>query len=129
MKQTHLLALCFALLALVSCHKEESKKCRPNTYGIYSRANLTGGTVQAEIKEGSGEKGVVVVFSNKDANGTVTNSATSTGELNESCTALTIPEQQIGTQTYSGIFSITATQLSGSVKIDQLTLPLVLTKQ
>lgn len=128
MKGIHLLALCFALVALVACREEEPPNCRPNTYGIYSSQNLTGGTFEADVKEGSGEKGVIVVFTDRDAAGTPTNSATATGELNESCTTLTIPEQQIGTQTYSGTFAVSDTQLSGNVKIDQLTLPLVLTK-
>lgn len=129
MKRIHLLALCFVLLALISCHKEAPQNCRPNTYGTYSSSNLIGGIFQAEIQKGSGEKGVIVVLSNKDASGTVTNSATATGELNENCTTLTIPKQQVGTQTYSGTFAVTETQLSGNVKIDQLILPLVLTKQ
>lgn len=129
MKGIHLLALCLALVALVACREEEPPNCRPNTYGIYSSANLSGGTFQADVQEGAGEKGVIVIFTDKDASGTPTSSATATGELNESCTTLTIPEQQIGTQTYSGTFAVTSTQLSGNVKINQLTLPVTLTKQ
>ncbi len=129
MKLTRLFVLCLALTALVACQEEEPPNCRPNTYGIYSSPNLTNGTFEADVQEGAGEKGVIVVFTDKNAAGAVNTSATATGELDESCTTLTIPEQQVGTQTSSGTFAVTSTQMSGNVKIDQLTLTLVLTKQ
>lgn len=128
MKLTHLLILSFALLALFSCREEETN-CRPDTYGIYSGTNGIGGTFEANVKEGAGEKGVIVVVTNKDASGSTTSAATAEGDLNESCTILNIPQQQLGSSQYSGNFTVTDTKLNGTFTVDGFTFPLQLTKQ
>ena len=129
MKLTHLLFIGFALLTFAACQPEETPNCRPNTYGIYTGSNGLGGTIEADVAEGSGEKGLIIVISNKDASGATNSAGTTTGELNESCTTLTIPEQMIGTQTYSGSLVVTDTKLTGTITISSIPIPVDLTKQ
>lgn len=129
MKTIGLMIVSLCLLAIIACEKKEERNCRPDTYGIYTGSNGLGGTFEANLKEGAGEKGLIIVLTNKGSNGSSTSAATVTGELNESCNSLTISNQQVGTQNYSGNLVVSDTKLAGTITAGSLTFPVSLTKQ
>lgn len=102
--QLLLIALLSALL-FTACQKEEVN-CRDNTLAVYKGQDNDGNEGSIELKEGTGEKGVIAIMTIEDANGTPF-SFNMTGELNENCSTLTLPSQNIGIGTLSGIFAIT----------------------
>jgi hypothetical protein len=127
--QLLLIALLSALL-FASCAKEEPN-CRDNTFGVYEGQDNNGQEGSMELQVGAGEKGVIAVTS-------VANPATPgtplvfnlTGEFNESCSILTIPEQPFFIGTISGSFTLVDDVLNGTVTNDSgQSFALVLTKK
>lgn len=103
--QLLLIALLSALL-FTACQKEEEVNCRDNTLALYKGQDNNGNNGSIDLKEGTGEKGVLAVMTIEDPSG-ISFSFNMTGELNENCSVLTIPSQSVGTGTLSGTFAIT----------------------
>ena len=120
------IALLSALL-FTACQKEEVN-CRDNALGTYQGSDGFGGTTTAKVQEGAGEKGTTIIFTFDNPN-IGTNTYTVTGDLNESCTVLTIPTQPVAQSQVSGTLALTDDKLTGTVMIDGTNLPVNLTKQ
>lgn len=130
MKFQLLLIALLSTLFFTACQKEEPN-CRDNTFGVYEGQDNNGQEGSMELKEGSGDKGVVAVTSleNPSSPGMpfVFNL---TGEFNENCSVLTIPEQPFVIGTISGSFTLVDDILSGTMTNDSgQSFALVLTKK
>lgn len=122
MKFQLLLMALFSALLFTACQPEEDLNCRDNRIAVYEGSDGFGGTNTADIQEGAGEKGVLIVYtSNNPFIGT--NTVTITGELDESCSTLTIPKQMVGTNEIEGSFTITDDKLSGTLTRDGTAIP------
>ena len=125
--QLMLLALCSALL-FTACQKEEIN-CRDSRIAVYEGSDGAGGTITVDVQEGAGEKGVIMVYTfNNPAIGNPS-SATVIGELNESCSTITIPKQMVGSSETEGSLVITEEKMTGSISTNGVAYPLNLDRK
>ncbi len=87
MKFQLLLMALFSALLFTACQPEEEINCREGVIAVYEGSDGFGGTISIDAKEGAGEKGLILVFTQDNPN-TGTNAQTLTGDLNENCSVI-----------------------------------------
>lgn len=117
MKLQLLLIAFLGTLLFTACQKEEEKNCRDNTYGVYEGQDANGEEGAIELKEGAGEKGVILVMTIDNPTSTTPFTFTMTGELDEDCDVVTVPSQSVGITTFSGTFDLVDDKMDGTVNI------------
>lgn len=125
--QLILLALCSVLL-FTACQKEEPN-CRDNRIAVYEGSDGAGGTITIEVQEGSGEKGVFLLYTLNSTGVGGGSSATIIGELNESCSTINIPMQRVWATDTEGSLVITDDKLTGSIITDGTAYPINLDRK
>lgn len=115
MKKLILITLTLFTVMFTSCEKEN---CRDTVLGTYigtatSDGGATNDDLNITINTGNDEKDAFLVFSTPS----IPNSPdiTLSGNLNLDCTILTIPEQVIIGNTISGSFTISGSNLKGTL--------------
>ena len=129
--QLLLIALLRALL-FTACVKEEPEtNCRDNTFGVYEGQDNNGQQGSMELQEGAGEKGVLAIVSMENPSSPGTQYTFNlTGEFNENCSVLTIPNQPFIIGNISGSFTLVDDQLNGTMTNDSgQSYALILTKK
>ncbi|BDS10776.1 hypothetical protein [Aureispira anguillae] len=119
MKKLSLITFCIYLLLIVACKKEN---CRDSRLGSYDGDDPTYGTITCVLDAGESEKALSVTFN------VVGQTVTLSGELNADCSTISIPNQKIGTNYFSGVFSLDGTKLTGSLILNATAFPFLLSK-
>ena len=119
MKLQLLLIAFLSTLLFTACQKEEELNCRDNTLAVYEGDDNHNERIVIEIKEGVGEKEVLITIVAGDPNhpNTIPVTLALSGELNENCSVLKIPSQLVGLQTVSGTLILLGEEIEGLVDI------------
>ena len=107
--------LTMALFAFAAC-QQETINCRDNALGTYEEVFPSNEKATIIIKEGDGEKGVILAVSFVNAVDQFIERYNLIGELNDNCTLITIPVQDSPDyDQIKGSLVVTRTTLTGSL--------------
>lgn len=120
MKTFSVLFLMIFALSFTACKKEN---CRDNSLGTYSGPHPIFGQIDCLLEAGSAEKDLQVYLT--AMGGTVELS----GNLNDNCSSLSIPQQTVDSNTFSGTFILDDSKLIGDLVFSNINITLNLRKE